>query len=80
MKIIFQHFDYVHSPVIGSAIAYAAYEGCKVSISNNYLEYDISGYMNHPLYLKNKPYIEYEIYTQSKDIPKINMVFYLKNH
>lgn len=78
MKIIFQHFDYVHSPVIGSAIAYAAYEGCKVSISNNYLEYDISGYMNHPLYLKNKPYIEYEIYTQSKEYAKNKYGFLFK--
>lgn len=78
MKIIFQHFDFVHSPVIGSAIAYAANEGCKVSISDNYLEYNLSGYTNHPLYKINKPYIEYEIYTNSKEYVKNNFGFLFK--
>ena len=31
------------------------------------------------LYLKNKPYIEYEV-THNQKYVKINMVFYLKNH
>ena len=75
MKIIFQHFEYVHSPVIGSAIAYAAFEGCKVSISNDYLEYDLSGYKRHPLYEKKREFLDYEIYTKSKNYIKNKFTF-----
>lgn len=66
-KVIFQHFDFVHASTIGAAIPYAALDGCKVSISNNYLEYNINGYRMHPLFKKNKKYIEYEVYTKSKN-------------
>ena len=34
--------------------------------------------MNHPLCLKNKPYIEYEIYTQSKEYAKNKYGFLFK--
>lgn len=76
-KVIFQHFEFVHAPTIGAAIPYAALDGCKVSISNNYLEYNIDGYKSHPLYKKNKKYIEYEIYTKSKTyiFDKFNFLF-----
>tara|TARA_Y100000768_G_scaffold272461_1_gene208474 strand:+ start:4437 stop:5405 length:969 start_codon:yes stop_codon:yes gene_type:complete len=65
-KYIFQHFEYVHAPTIGSAIAYAAIDGCKVSLSENYLEYKMDGYKKHPLYNIKKEYLEYETYTKSK--------------
>tara|TARA_B100001093_G_C26764199_1_gene987119 strand:- start:211 stop:1176 length:966 start_codon:yes stop_codon:yes gene_type:complete len=69
-KYIFQHFETVHAPTIGAAIAYAAFDGCKVSLSEDYLEYKIDGYIGHPLYKEKKEYIEYEIYTKSKEYIK----------
>lgn len=78
MKFIFQHFEYVHSPVIGSAIAYAAFDGCKVSISNDYLEYDLSGYKRHPLYETKREFLDYEIYTKSKDYIQNKFTFLFK--
>ena len=77
-KVIFQHFEYVHSPVIGSAVVYAAIDGCKVSLSENYLEYKIDNYKNHPLYESNRKYIEYEIYTKSKKYIKDKFGFLFK--
>ena len=65
-KTIFQHFEYVHSPVIGSALVYAAFDGCKVSLSENYIEYKVEKYKNHPFYHSNRKYVDYEIYTKSK--------------
>ena len=65
-KVIFQHFEYIHSPVIGSALVYAALDGCKVSLSEDYLEYRIEDYLDHPLYKTKREYLEYEIYTKSK--------------
>ena len=69
-KIIFQHFEYVHSPTIGSSIVYAALDGCKVSLSDNYLEYKIEGYKNHPLYKSHKKYLEFEVFSKSKEYIK----------
>jgi len=65
-KVIFQHFEYVHSPIIGSALVYAAFDGCKVSLSENYIENKIEKYKNHPFYHSNREYVDYEIYTKSK--------------
>ncbi len=79
MKIIFKHFEYVHSPTIGSAIVYAAYDGCKVSLSENYLEYSLAEYKNHPLYETNKEFVEYEIYSRSKDYIKKKFSFLFKD-
>mgnify|MGYP001262393288 CR=1 FL=1 len=65
-KYIFQHFEFVQAPAIGSAIIYAAFDGCKVSLSQDYLDYKIDGYVNHPLYNKKKDYIDFLIYTKSR--------------
>lgn len=76
-KLIFQHFETVLAPTIGAAIAYAALDDCKVSLSTDYLEYKIDGYVNHPLYNTKREYVEYEIYTKSKKYieKKFNFLF-----
>lgn len=70
MKYIFQHFDYVHSSTIGSAIFYAAFEQCKISISNEYLNYELNAHKKHPLFKKDKVFIKNELYFQSKSFVK----------
>ena len=47
VKIIFQHFD-MCTTIIGSALVYAAFDGCKVSLSENYIEYKVEKYKDHP--------------------------------
>ncbi|MAD57070.1 MAG: hypothetical protein CMK44_00675 [Porticoccus sp.] len=81
-KYIFQHFDAVHAPTIGAAITYAALDGCKISLSQDYLEYRIEGYHKHPLYKSKKDYVEYEIYTKSKEYieKKFNFLFCEPKH
>ena len=77
-KVIFQHFEYVHSPIIGSALVYAAFDGCKVSLSENYIENKIEKYKNHPFYHSNREYVDYEIYTKSKKYIKNKFGFLCK--
>ena len=78
-KLIFQHFETVLAPTIGAAIAYAALDDCKVSLSTDYLEYKIDGYVNHPLYNTKREYVEYEIYTKSKKYIEKNLTFFFVN-
>lgn len=76
-KYIFQHFEAVHAPTMGSAIVYAALDGCKVSLSQNYLEYKIENYHNHPLYKIKREFLENTVHSLSKKYVerKFNFLF-----
>lgn len=52
MNRIFKSFEYMTTNAIGSHIVYAAYCGCKVSISGPYAEYTQNDYQQDTLYRK----------------------------
>jgi hypothetical protein len=52
MQILFRSFETLTTNAIGSHVIYAAYAGCKVSISGPYAEYRAEDFAKDPFYLK----------------------------
>lgn len=62
MNIIFSSFEYVTTSSIGSHVVYAAFSGCKVSVSENmYYEYGYDDFKNDPFYLTNPQILDFVI-------------------
>lgn len=79
MQRIFRSFEYMTTGCLGSHIPYAAYCGCKVSISGPFFEFRSEDFAKDPFYRENPDVLEAEIYRSSKRFALENYPFLFSN-